>query len=60
MPYLNIIQTIAREIKILAFKLKTREISKRNHTTFLIILNSHKETQYEETYFIKVLKLYVL
>jgi len=35
-------------MKILAFKLKNREISKRNHT-FLITLHSHKETKYEET-----------
>ena len=45
--FLNL-ETLAREMKILAFKLKTREISKRNHT-FLITLNSHKETKYEET-----------
>ena len=46
--------------KILAFKLKILEISKRNPTTFSITLISHKETNYEETYLIKVVEIYVL
>ena len=39
-------------MKILAFK--------PNHRTFLITINSHKETNNEETYFIKILELYAL
>ena len=37
-------QFLAHEMKFLAFKLKTRENSKRNHSTFLITLDTDKET----------------
>ena len=47
-------------MKILAYELKTRKILVRQHTFFLIALNSHKETKYEETCLINVLEIFIL
>ena len=39
-------ETLASEIKILAYKLKTWKILIGIHTSVLIALNSHKKTKY--------------
>lgn len=44
------LEPLASEIKILSYELKFWKISLRNHTSFLIVLISHKKTNYEKTY----------
>ena len=53
-------ETLASEIKTLAYELKTRKISLRNHASILIALNRHKKTKYEETQIFKSFRNIVL
>ena len=54
------LETLPPKMQFLAFELKTWKISLRNLTCCLNAVISHTKTKYEETSFIKVLKLYIM